>query len=67
MAETLGSFYDTLTTVKLKQRHSEVPERLLDLAGQRQFQEQADRLTSDVTLRPLPPARLDFRRQQGLP
>ena len=61
MAETLGSLCDKLTIVKLKQWHSEDPERQQSLAGQQQqLQEEIDELVGDALAGHIPPARLTF-------
>ncbi len=49
MAETLGSLCDKLTIVKLKQWHSDHPERLESLAGQEtQLKEEIDTFLTDA-------------------
>ena len=71
MAETLGSLCDKLTIVKLKQWHSENPERQQSLAGQQQqLQEEIDGFIGDAIAGRIPSARLTFAankvyRQEG--
>jgi hypothetical protein len=50
MAETLGSLCDKLTIVKLKEWHSEDPERLKSLDGQaRQLRDEIDQFVRQAT------------------
>jgi hypothetical protein len=61
MAETLGSLCDKLTIVKLKQWHSEDPQRLQSLALQeKQMAAEIDQLVSDAVAGKIPPDRLTF-------
>ena len=61
MAETLGTLCDKLVTVKLKQWHSEDPERLRALAAQEaQLREEIDEFVSAAIAGDIPPARLTF-------
>lgn len=61
MAETLGSLCDKLTIVKLKQWHSEDPERQKSLASQQQqLQEEIDEFIGDAISGRIPSARLTF-------
>jgi len=61
MAETLGMLCDKLTIVKLKQYHSEQPERLQSLDQQAiQLQQEIDAYLSDAIVGNIPPARLTF-------
>ena len=73
MAETLGSLCDKLTVVKLKQWHSEKPDRLESLAGQEnQLKEEIDTFLADAFAGRIAPERLTFAankvyRQEGNP
>ena len=61
MAETLGTLCDKLVTVKLKQWHSEDPERLRNLAAQeRQLREEIDEFVGAAVSGDIPAARLTF-------
>lgn len=61
MAETLGTLCDKLVTVKLKEWHSEDPERLRALAAQeRQLREEIDEFVSAAMAGDIPAARLTF-------
>ena len=61
MAETLGMLCDKLTIVKLKQYHSEDPERLRSLENQaKQLQEEIDQFVSDAVAGNIPPEKLTF-------
>lgn len=61
MAETLGSLCDKLTIVKLKQWHSEDPERQKSLAGQeQQLQEEINGFVGEAIAGHIPPSRLTF-------
>jgi hypothetical protein len=61
MAETLGSLCDKLTIVKLKQYHSEDPERLRSLESQqRQLQSEIDQFVWDAFDGRIPSERLSF-------
>ena len=61
MAETLGSLCDKLTTVKLKQWHSDSPERLQSLAQQeRQLQEEISEYIAAAVSGQIPLERLTF-------
>jgi hypothetical protein len=61
MAETLGTLCDKLVTVKLKEWHSEDPERLRNLAAQeRQLREEIDEFVSAAMAGDIPAARLTF-------
>lgn len=61
MAETLGTLCDKLVTVKLKQWHSEDPERLRNLAAQeRQLREEIDEFVGAALAGDIPAARLTF-------
>ncbi len=61
MAETLGSLCDKLTIVKLKQWHSEEPERLKSLTTQeKQLQDELDKFISDAIVGNIPSERLTF-------
>jgi len=61
MAETLGTLCDKLVTVKLKQWHSEDPERLRALAAQeRQLREEIDEFVGAALAGDIPAARLTF-------
>jgi len=61
MAETLGTLCDKLVTVKLKEWHSEDPERLRNLAAQeRQLRDEIDEFVSAAVAGDIPPARLTF-------
>jgi hypothetical protein len=61
MAETLGTLCDKLVTVKLKQWHSEDPERLRVLAAQeRQLREEIDEFVGAALAGDIPAARLTF-------
>ena len=61
MAETLGSLCDKLTIVKLKQWHSDDPERQKSLAGQQQqLQEEIDEFVGDALAGRIPATRLTF-------
>lgn len=61
MAETLGTLCDKLVTVKLKEWHSEDPERLHNLAAQeRQLREEIDEFVSAALSGEIPAARLTF-------
>jgi hypothetical protein len=61
MAETLGTLCDKLVTVKLKQWHSEDPERLRALATQeRQLREEIDEFVGAALAGDIPAARLTF-------
>ncbi len=61
MAETLGSLCDKLTIVKLKQWHSEDPDRLASLDAQEsQLRAEIDELTVAAIAGDIPPARLCF-------
>ena len=62
MAETLGSLCDKLTIVKLKQFHSEDPERLASLAAQEaQLRQEVDAFLGDAIAGRIAPERLTFR------
>lgn len=61
MAETLGTLCDKLVTVKLKQWHSEDPERLRNLAAQEeQLREEIDEFVGAALAGDIPAARLTF-------
>lgn len=61
MAETLGTLCDKLVTVKLKQWHSEDPERLRALAAQEeQLREEVDEFVAAAVSGDIPAARLTF-------
>ena len=61
MAETLGSLCDKLTIVKLKQWHSENPERLQSLATQeRQLEEEISEYVAAAVSGQIPLERLTF-------
>ena len=61
MAETLGTLCDKLVTVKLKEWHSEDPERLRNLAAQeRQLRDEIDEFVGAAVAGDIPPARLTF-------
>ena len=61
MAETLGTLCDKLVTVKLKEWHSEDPERLRNLAAQeRQLRDEIDEFVSAAVAGDIPAARLTF-------
>src|SRR3954447_3588263 len=61
MAETLGSLCDKLTIVKLKQWHSEKPERMRSLATQeQQLREEIDAFIADAATGRIPLERLTF-------
>ncbi len=61
MAETLGSLCDKLTIVKLKQWHSNEPDRLASLAKQEnQLQEEIDEYISNAISGAIPSDRLVF-------
>ena len=61
MAETLGSLCDKLTIVKLKQFHSEDPERMKSLATQEsQLRQEIDEFVADANLGKIPLERLTF-------
>jgi hypothetical protein len=61
MAETLGSLCDKLTTVKLKQWHTENPERLQSLAAQeRQLHDELDEFIGAAISGIIPIERLIF-------
>jgi hypothetical protein len=61
MAETLGTLCDKLVTVKLKEWHSEDPERLRNLAAQeRQLRDEIDEFVSAAVFGDIPAARLTF-------
>ena len=61
MAETLGSLCDKLTIVKLKQWHSEHPERQRSLETQeRQLREEIDELVAAAVSGRIAPERLTF-------
>jgi hypothetical protein len=61
MAETLGTLCDKLVTVKLKEWHSEDPERLRSLAAQeRQLREEIDEFVGAAVAGDIPAARLTF-------
>ncbi|CAN5149938.1 hypothetical protein BH09BAC2_BH09BAC2_17050 [soil metagenome] len=71
MAETLGMLCDKLTIVKLKQYHTEDPQRLINLDEQsKQLQTEIDQYISDALAGKIPEDRLTFAankvfRQQG--
>jgi len=61
MAETLGSLCDKLTVVKLKQYHSDNPERLESLTRQEtQLKAEIDEFMSAAVTGAIPPERLMF-------
>jgi len=61
MAETLGMLCDKLTIVKLKQYHTEQPERLESLNKQAlQLQQEIDGYLADAVTGNIPPDRLTF-------
>jgi hypothetical protein len=61
MAETLGTLCDKLVTVKLKEWHSEDPERLRHLAAQEhQLRDEIDEFVGAALAGEIPPARLTF-------
>jgi len=61
MAETLGTLCDKLVTVKLKEWHSEDPERLRNIAAQeRQLRDEIDEFVSAAVAGDIAPARLTF-------
>ena len=61
MAETLGSLCDKLTIVKLKQYHSDDPERLASLAGQEgQLRQEVDDFVAAAIAGAVPVGRLTF-------
>jgi hypothetical protein len=61
MAETLGSLCDKLTIVKLKQFHSEDPERLKSLAVQeKELQSEIDGFVQSASAGHIPPEKLTF-------
>ena len=61
MSETLGMLCDKLTIVKLKQYHSEDPERLKSLARQEQMlQQEIDEFVSLAIEGDIPPEKLSF-------
>ena len=61
MSETLGMLCDKLTIVKLKQYHSEDPERLKSLARQEQMlQQEIDEFVSRAIDGDIPPEKLSF-------
>jgi len=61
MAETLGTLCDKLVTVKLKEWHSEDPERLRALAAQEgQLREEIDEFVGAAVAGDIPAARLTF-------
>ena len=61
MAETLGSLCDKLTIVKLKQWHSEDPQRLKSLANQEKLlQDEIDQYINDAIAGYIPPEKLTF-------
>lgn len=61
MAETLGSLCDKLTIVKLKQFHSQDPQRLESLGAQEaQLQQEIDGFVTDALNGNVPSERLTF-------
>ncbi len=61
MSETLGMLCDKLTIVKLKQYHSENPERLESLAKQEQMlQQEIDEFVSRAIAGEIAPEKLSF-------
>lgn len=61
MAETLGSLCDKLTIVKLKQWHSEAPDRLESLKlQQQQLQQEIDEFVGGAINGSIPAERLTF-------
>jgi hypothetical protein len=61
MAETLGSLCDKLTIVKLKQYHTEDPERLRSLGNQeKQLREEIDTYVAEAVRGIIPEERLVF-------
>lgn len=61
MAETLGSLCDKLTIVKLKQFHSQDPQRLESLSSQQsQLQQEIDEFLQRALDREIPVERLSF-------
>ena len=61
MAETLGTLGDKLTTVKLKQWHTDDPARLESLARQeQQLQTEIDEFIQAAVTGQIPPERLTF-------
>jgi len=61
MAETLGTLGDKLTTVKLKQWHTDDPARLESLKGQeQQLQSEIDEFIQAAVTGRIPPDRLTF-------
>jgi len=61
MAETLGTLGDKLTTVKLKQWHTDDPERMESLRRQeRQLQTEIDEFIHAALTGQIPPERLTF-------
>ena len=61
MAETLGTLCDKLVTVKLKEWHSEDPERLRNLAAQEeQLRDEIDEYISAAISGDIPVERLTF-------
>ena len=61
MAETLGSLCDKLTVVKLKQWHTEDPERMKSLSSQEmQLQAEINEFVTDAVLGQIPLDRLTF-------
>jgi hypothetical protein len=62
MAETLGSLCDKLTIVKLKQYHSEDPERLASLGTQEgNLKKEIDEFISDAVNGLIPLEKLTFK------
>ena len=61
MAETLGTLGDKLTTVKLKQWHTDDPKRLESLARQeKQLQNEINEFIAAAVSGEIPPERLTF-------
>ena len=61
MSETLGSLCDKLTIVKLKQWHSEYPDRLASLAVQEnQLKNEIDAFVADAVFGNIPVEQLTF-------